>query len=142
MPEPKRPALSDDARDYAQAINLDFDARLNAIAVEIAMANKCEFVLRPHVSEALLTLKRSGLKPPPPPLPWNHRPEFRIAAGSILLGLSPSVAGLAASLIGVPKDHPIYFSLFVVIVPIAMAVGGFCWAWSGWVQPPNTDSPT
>jgi hypothetical protein len=126
------PLLSNEARDRAKAITDHFDASLKRIAKDIALANLCESVLRTHVTEAFVIFRRSGFSKKA--TKWYQRPDFKVAMGSILIGLAPAIGGFAKDIVGPQNGSPVCFWLFVITLPVLVGVGGFCLAAFGWLQ--------
>jgi len=126
------PPLTVEARNQANSARDRFHVNLIAIAERLARENSAEKVLRPHVNEALLALKRSGLER------QGKRYKSCLTFGSLLVGLSLSVASFSHTLLqdnsGQIAMKTVGFWTFVVITPVLMSSIGIGLLIFGWAK--------
>lgn len=133
--KPSPPPLTPEARTQANRVGDDFAASLKAVAEEIAKHQKAEAVLVPHVNEALLTLKRSGMRKPPDHF-WQ-RPDFKVGFGTFVFSLGPTLASFAKDVLEVSgplKDQPGAMWAFMICPPFLLCIAGCFIAARGWTQ--------
>lgn len=136
MAQIESPPLTSKAREQSTNIVAHFECHLLGVAETIASNHAAENVLVPHVNEALLTIKRTGLEPQAA-IKLTQKPEFRITLGGILLGLAPSVSSFAKDIIqsyGELDASPYAFWTWMISIPLALGFIGLGLTIAGWMS--------
>lgn len=133
----KAPSHTDVALERRQALCDKFDAGLKGIAEEIAIECAAENVFVSHVDQAVLTLRRCGLNPTSRNRRFYKRHDFKVGCGSVLIGVAPSISSFSKDALlsnGPLMDQPLLCWIFMIGVPIVVAMAGIALAIYGWVQ--------
>lgn len=81
------PSWTQEARSELSKVGKDYNAALKSIALGIAIGERSERVLAPHVHDAFRVLAAAGNARKP----WYKRHELEVAVGGTLIGASTAV---------------------------------------------------